>query len=100
MPKRTIREKYSPAAWTLYEYRITTSEIADKRRPKKSRTGVTFELTGRNAFTEETAEAILEISDGNFELLERVKGHAREAFLERNPDIPKRRAFRSRKVSP
>lgn len=97
MSSMSIKEKYSPAAWALYEYRITAGDIAANRNPAKSRIGISFELTGRSPLTEETCVAIRELSNGNAELVETVKLRARDSFIERNPHRPERHAWRPRR---
>jgi hypothetical protein len=100
MPKRTIKETYSPATYALYEFRISAEQVARARVPSKSRIGISFELMGRNALTEETLDAIRGLSAGNQALAEDVKRLARTSFIERNPRRPERHAFVPRKVTP
>ena len=100
MPSLTNQERYGPAAWALYEYRITAAEIAEHRVPKRARISVAFEMQGRNPLTEETLDAILELSDGNEELAQRVKAGARQLFIEHNPRRPERHAWKPRRRTP
>ena len=93
MPREQIKDRYSPASWLLYEYRISHQQIADQRRPKRSRISISFELSGRNALTEETLDAISELAGGNVQLVNDVRRLARESFIERNPQRPERHAF-------